>query len=76
MTHSCCAATTEHAIVTRPGSLSFDIALADLGRTGWHAPYLTWQTFGFEEVFRSAPVADSVRMPREQFLHERRAKLD
>jgi len=48
-------ATTEHAVVTRPGELSFDIALADMGRTGWHAPYLSWRTFAFADVFDSAP---------------------
>jgi len=43
--------TTEHAIITRPNQLEFDVAVASMKPELWDAPYREWTTFAFEELF-------------------------
>jgi len=43
--------TTEHAIIMRPDAREIDVAVASAAAGGWHAPYLRWQTFRFDEFF-------------------------
>ena len=43
--------TTEYAIITRPNALEFDVATASLQAELWDAPYRTWTTYKFDEVF-------------------------
>ena len=50
-----CHGTTEHAIVTRPGARSFDVALASLRPEAWDAPYRQWTSFRFDELFGPEP---------------------
>ena len=42
---------TEYSIITRPNKLEFDVAVASMKPELWDAPYCSWTTFAFEEVF-------------------------
>jgi hypothetical protein len=44
-------ASTEHSLITRPDAMEIDLAVASAVAGGWHAPYLRWTTFQFEELF-------------------------
>jgi hypothetical protein len=49
--------TTEYAIIARPNRREFDVAVASMRSEPWDAPYRTWTTFRFDDVFPAAPAA-------------------
>jgi hypothetical protein len=43
--------TTEYAVIFRANQMILDVAVDDLARDLWDAPYHRWASFGFEELF-------------------------
>ena len=44
---------TEHSIIFRPNAMTFDVAVGSANLTLWYAPFLTWYTFSFHDLFTS-----------------------
>ncbi len=43
--------TTEYSVIFRADEMSLDVAVDDLAADPWDAPFQTWVTFEFEELF-------------------------
>jgi len=46
--------TTEHSVIFRANEMTLDVAVDDLESDLWDAPYQSWVTFSFEELFGRA----------------------
>ena len=42
---------TEHSVIWRADTRTLEVAVADLTRSMWDAPYLPWAAFTFSELF-------------------------
>jgi hypothetical protein len=47
--------TTEYSVVFRANDMSIDVAVDDLATDLWDAPYQTWVTYEFDELFAGMP---------------------